>query len=178
MGTPTWRIFEAASAGDSLIVGLERVSERRIRPRRETRVEERILSREFHEREIVAIATYRGLLGEVADHLARGTFGSVVEVDAVPGGVRARIVRRRLAADTVEAEIAGEKQFATDEIAASAEYAEELRAQAAQENQAFWEELRDAEAGAAAARASARERAREASDLAAILRDEGRDAPS
>jgi hypothetical protein len=178
VGGSGWRIFDTSSLGDSVIVGLERVAEERHHLHHETHVEERILSREFHEREIVAIATYRGLLGEVADCLAQGTYGSTVEVRALRDGVVVRLVRRRLGEDTVEAEITGERQFAADAIAESAAYAEELRDQADRENQVFWQELHDAEVRAESARAGARERAREAADTAAILRREGRDRPA
>src|SRR5437763_4429047 len=122
MEAPTWRIFETASAGDRLILGLERFSRRRRRLRLETRVEERILTREFHEREIVEIATYRGQLEEVATCLAQGTFGSSVDVRALREGVRVELVHRRLGSGGVEAEITGERDFRPDETAEAAGY--------------------------------------------------------
>jgi hypothetical protein len=176
-----WQIFEEASTGDALIIGLERISERRRHVvQRNTHVEERVFSREFGGREIVAMADYRGTLEELARYLTDGTYGSFVAMDAMPDCVRVRLFRRLLnpATDDVEVEIATEKEFPSEQIADSAAFAEELRGQANQENDALWQGMHDAEARAASERAGAREKAREAAELAAILRDAGKDAPN
>jgi hypothetical protein len=68
--------------------------------------------------------------------------------------------------------ISGERRFRADEISASAEYAEELRAVARAENDAFWAAAREAAEHARSAREDARRRAGDAAQLSEILQSE------
>jgi hypothetical protein len=68
--------------------------------------------------------------------------------------------------------ISDERHFAADQVSESADYAEELRALARDENDAFWSAARDAAEQARARLEEARERARDAAELSQILQSQ------
>jgi hypothetical protein len=61
----------------------------------------------------------------------------------------------------------------TEDVAESAAHAEELRAVAEDENEAYWAAARDAAARASDRLAEARQRAHDAAELSRILRSQG-----
>jgi hypothetical protein len=167
-----WRIYRDDPAPGVVELGLERVREERRRLRRATVVEERLLGRRFAGRDLVASGRYHTILREAVERLGAGTFGTYVDIDQMGEGVRVRLVRRTIGAERLEVSISGERHFAGDEITESADYAEELRAVARDENEAFWSAARDAAEHARAQLEDARERARDAAELSQILQSQ------
>src|SRR5919108_2205920 len=154
-----WRVYEDDPAPGIVEVGLERVELRGRLWWREPVVRERLLGRRFLSGDVVARTAYRGTLRQAIEHMARGTFGSYVDVDTLTDGVRVRLVRRTIGARHLEVEIARERVFATDDVVDSAAHAEELRGVAEEENEALWDAARDAAAHANDRMAEARQRA-------------------
>jgi hypothetical protein len=167
-----WRGYRQTLAPGTVEVGLERVREARGLLRRRVVVEERLLERRFRVRDQLACDRYQSILEQAAEHIGHGTFGAYVDVDPVADGVRVRLVRRALAERELEVAISDERRFGADEISASAEYAEQLRAVAREENDAFWAEARDAAERARSAREDAQRRAGDAVELSEILESE------
>jgi hypothetical protein len=175
MGSPRqteWREYRQTLTAGTVEVGLERVREARRLLRRHVVVEERLLDRRFRLRDELAWGRYESMLGQAAEHIGRGTFGAYVDIDAVANGVRVRLVRRALGERGLEVAISDERRFAADEITGSAEYAEQLRAVAREENEAFWAQARDAAERARSAREDAQQRAKDAAVLGEILESE------
>ena len=168
-----WRVYEDEPVPGFLEVGLERVSERRRWLRREGLVQERLFGRWFATRDIVASGSYRATLGQAVEHLTRETFGSYVDVDTLTDCVRVRLVRRTIGPRHLEVDIARERLFDTEDVAESAAHAEELRAVAEDENEAYWAAARDAAARAIDRVAEARQRAHDAAELSRILQSQG-----
>jgi hypothetical protein len=168
-----WRAYRRTLAPATVEVGLERVREARRLLRRRVVVEERLLDRRFRLRDQLAWGRYESLLEQAAEHISQGTFGAYVDIDSLANGVRVRLVRRALGEQQLEVAIADERRFDAAEISASAEYAEQLRAVAREENDAFWAAARDAAEGARSAREDAQRRARDAVELGEILESEG-----
>jgi hypothetical protein len=169
-----WRAYQEPLAPAIVEVGLERVRQaRRLMIRREV-VEERLLDRRFKLRDRLAWGRYEELLEEAAGHLNQGTFGAYVDIDPVAHGVRVRLVRRSIGEHELEVAISDERRFGADEITASAEYAEQLRATAHDENDEFWAAAREAAEHARCAREDARQRASDAVELSEILESEDR----
>jgi hypothetical protein len=167
-----WRAYQEPLAPAIIEVGLERVrNARRMLLRRDV-VEERLLDRRFKLRDRLAWGRYEEILEEAAGHLNDGTFGAYVDIDPVADGVRVQLVRRSIGEHELEVAISDERRFAADEITASAEYAEQLRHAAREENDAFWEAARDAAERERAAREDARERTSDAFQLSEILESE------
>lgn len=81
-------------------------------------------------------------------------------------------MRRTIGPERLDVTLFGERHFAADQISDSADYAEELRATARAENDAFWQAARDQAEQARAALADARERARDAAELSQILQSQ------
>jgi hypothetical protein len=103
--------------------------------------------------------------------MGRGTFGSYVDVDTLTDGVRVRRVRRTIGARHLEVDIVGERLFGTDDVADAAAHVEGPRAVAEDENEAYWDAVRDAAARASDRIARARQRAYyDAAELSQILR--------
>jgi hypothetical protein len=167
-----WREYRQTLAPGTVEVGLERVRAARRLLRRRVVVEERLLDRRFRLRDELAWGRYESLLEQAAAHIGHGTFGAYVDIDAFADGVRARLVRRALGERELEVAISDERRFGADEVSASAEYAEQLRAVAREENDAFWARAREAADRARLAREDARRRAGDAADLSAILESE------
>jgi hypothetical protein len=167
-----WREYRQTLTPGTVEVGLERVREARRLLRRHVVVEERLLDRRFRLRDELAWGRYESILGQAAEHMSHGTFGAYVDIDAVPNGVRVRLVRRALGERELEVAISDERRFDAHEVSASAEYAEQLRAVARGENDAFWAGAREAAERARSAREDARQRAREAAELGEILESE------
>jgi hypothetical protein len=167
-----WRTYRQALAPGAVEVGLERVSEARGLLRRRVVVEERLLDRRFRLRDELEWSRYQSLLEQAAGHIGRGTFGAYVDIDPVADGVRVRLVRRALGELERAVATSGERRFRADEISASAEYAEELRAVARAENDAFWAAAREAAEHARSAREDALRRAGDAAQLSEILQSE------
>lgn len=167
-----WRIYEDDPAAGIVELGLERLRAERSLLRRRDVVEERVLGRRFGVRDRLATGRYHSILTQAIDHLGRGTFGTYVDIDPMTDGVRVRLVRRTIGTERLEVEISGERHFSADQISDSADYAEELRTIARDENEAFWEAARDAAERASAALAEARERARDAAELSQILQSQ------
>jgi hypothetical protein len=167
-----WRIYEDEPAAGIVEIGLEHLREERSLMRRRDVVEERLLGRRFGARERLEIGRYHSILAQAIEHLGRGTFGAYVDIDPIVDGVRVRLVRRMIGAQRLDVTISGERHFSADQISDSADYAEELRATARAENDAFWEAARDAEQRAQAALADAQERARDAAELSQILQSQ------
>jgi hypothetical protein len=167
-----WRIYEDDPAAGIVELGLERLRAERSLLRRRDIVEERVPGRRFGVRDRLATGRYHSILAQAIEHLGRGTFGTYVDIDPVTDGVRVRLVRRTIGAERLEVEISGERHFSADQISDSADYAEELRTIARDENEAFWEAARDAAERASAALAEARERARDAAELSQILQSQ------
>jgi len=168
-----WRVYEDEPAPGIVEIGLERVGERRRWLRREDVVQERVVGRWFATRDRIESGSYRATLRQAVEHLARGTFGSYVDVDTLTDGVRVRRVRRTIGLRRLEVDIAGERVFGTEDVAESAAHAEELRAVAEDENEAYWTAARDAAARASDRLAEARQRAHDAAELSRILRSQG-----
>jgi hypothetical protein len=167
-----WRIYRDDPAAGLVELGLERVREERGLLRRRSVVEERLLGRRFGVRDVLASGRYHAILVQAVEHLAKKTFGTFVDIDPIADGVRVRLVRRTIGPQRLEVTISDERRFSAEQISDSADYAEELRAVARAENDAFWEDARDAAARAAADLAEARERARDAAELSAILQSQ------
>jgi hypothetical protein len=167
-----WRGYRRTLAPGTVEVGLERVREARRLLRRRVVVEERLLDRRFRLRDEPAWSRYQALLEQAAEHIGHGTFGAYVDIDPVADGVRVRLVRRVLGEQVLEVAISDERRFAADEISASAEYAEQLRAVAREENDAFWAAAREAAESARSAREDAQRRAGDAAALSEILESE------
>jgi hypothetical protein len=167
-----WRIYEDEPAPGIVELGLARVREERSLLRRRSVVDEWLLGRRFGVRDRLASGRYHTILVQAVEHLARGTFGAYVDIDPVTDGVRVRLVRRTIGAQRLEVEISGERHFSAEQISDSADYAEELRTIARDENEAFWEAARDAAERASAALADARGRARDAAELSQILQSQ------
>ena len=168
----SWRRYRQTLAPAIVEVGLERVSEARGLLRRRVIVEERLLDRRFRLRDELAWSRYQALLEQAAEHIGHGTFGAYVDIDPLADGIRVRLVRRTLGEQELEVALSDERRFAADEISASAEYAEQLRAVAREENDAFWAAARDAAESARSAREDARRRAGDAAQLSEILESE------
>jgi hypothetical protein len=167
-----WRVYRDEPAPGIVDVGLERVSARRRLLGREEVVEERVFGRFFALRDLVAIGGYRATLGQALEHIQRGTFGSYVDVDALTDGVRVRIVRRTIGSRHLEVDIDRERIFDGDDVAEAAAHAEELRAVAEDENEAYWDAARAAASRATERLAEARRRADDAAELSRILRSQ------
>ena len=167
-----WRGYRETLGPGTVEVGLERVREERRRWRRRVVVEERLLERRFRLRDELAWRRYESILEQTAEHISHGTFGAYVDIDPVADGVRVRLVRRVLGEQELEVAISDERRFSADEIPASAEYAEQLRATAGEENEAFWAAAREAAEEARSAREDARRRASDAAELHEILESE------
>jgi hypothetical protein len=168
-----WRVYQDEPAPGIVEVGLERVRERWQWLRREGVVAERVFARWFATRDRIASGGYRATLGQAVEHLGRGTFGSYVDVDTLTDGVRVRLVRRTIGPRHLEVDIARERLFDPDDVAESAAHAEELRAVAEDENEAYWAAAHDATARASDRLAEARQRAHDAAELSRILRSQG-----
>jgi len=167
-----WRGYREMLAPGTVVVGLERVREERRRLRRRVVVEERLLERRFRLRDELAWRRYGSILEQAAEHISHGTFGAYVDIDPLADGVRVRLVRRSLGEQALEVAISDERRFGADEIPASAEYAEQLRATAGEENDAFWAAAREAAEEARSAREDAQRRASDAAVLHEILESE------
>jgi hypothetical protein len=167
-----WRVYEDEPAPGIADVGLERVRERRRLWRSELVAEERVFGRRFRLGDVFARTGYRAMLQQAIAHMRRGTFGSYVDVDPLVDGVRVRLVRRTIGDRHLEVDIGRERRFAADEVAGSAAHAEELRALAREENEAYWAAARHAAALASDALAEARQRAHDAAELSRILRSQ------
>jgi hypothetical protein len=167
-----WRVYRDEPAPGILEVGLERVSGRWRLLGREELVDERVFGRFFALRDLVTSGAYRATLGQALEHIRRGTFGSYVDVDTLTDGVRVRLVRRTIGPRHLEVEIARERIFDGDDVAEAAAHAEELRALAEDENEAYWDAARDAAHRAIERFADARERAHDAAELSRILRSQ------
>jgi hypothetical protein len=167
-----WRVYRDEPAPGILEVGLERVSARRRLLGREDVVDERVFGRFFAIRDVVAGGGYHATLGQALAHMQRGTFGSYVDVDTLTDGVRVRIVRRTIGPRHLEVNIARERIFDGEEVAEAAAHAEELRAAAEEENEAYWDAARDAASRATERLAEARQRAHDAAELSRILRSQ------
>jgi hypothetical protein len=167
-----WRIYEDEPAPGIVDLGLERLKTERSLIRRRHVVEERLLGRRFGARDRLGIGRYHSILAQTIEHLERGTFGAYVDIDPIVDGVRVRLVRRTIGPQRLDVTLFGERHFAADQISASADYAEELRATARAENDAFWEAARDQAEQARAALADAQERARDAAELSEILQSQ------
>jgi len=167
-----WRGYRQTLAPGIVEVGLESVREARGLLRRRAVVEERLLDRRFRLRDELAWSRYQALLEQAAEHINHGTFGAYVDVDPVSDGVRVRLVRRALGAQELEVAISDERRFDAHEISASAEYAEQLRAGAREENDAFWAAAREATDRARSEREDAQRRAGDAAELSEILESE------
>jgi hypothetical protein len=168
-----WRGYRLTLAPAIVEVGLERVREARGLLRRRVVVEERLLDRRFRLRDELAWSRYQALLEQAARHIGDGTFGAYVDIDPLAEGIRVRLVRRTLGEQELAVAISDERRFAAEEISASAEYAEQLRAVAREENDAFWAAARDAAERARSAREDAHRRARDVAELSEILESEG-----
>jgi hypothetical protein len=171
-GQTEWRGYRQTLASGAIEVGLERVREARSLLRRRVVVEERLLDRRFRLRDQLAWNRYQALLEQAAEHINRGTFGAYVDIDPFADGVRVRLVRRALGELELEVAISDERHFGADEISASAEHAEQLRAVAREENDAFWAAAREAAERARAAREDGQRRAGDALELSEILESE------
>jgi hypothetical protein len=167
-----WRIYEDEPAPGIVELGLERLRAERSLMRRRDIVEERLLGRRFGVRDRLAIGRYHSILAQAIEHLERATFGAYVDIDPITDGVRVRLVRRTIGPQRLDVTLFGERHFAADQISASADYAEELRATARAENDAFWEAAREQADRARAALADAQERARDAAELSQILQSQ------
>ncbi len=167
-----WRGYRQTLAPGTVEVGLERVREERRLLRRGVVVEERLLDRRFRLRDQLAWGRYQSILEQAAEHINHGTFGAYVDIDPLADGVRVRLVRRALGELALEVEISDERRFSADEIAASAEHAEQLRAVARDENEAFWAAAREAAERARSAREDAQRSAGDAMELREILASE------
>jgi hypothetical protein len=167
-----WRVYRDEAAPGIDEVGLERLTQRRRLLSHQDVVEERLFMRWFGARDRVAIGSYRATLTQAVEHLERGTFGSYVDVDTLTDGVRVRLVRRSIGLRHLEVDIAREQHFDPDEVAESAAHAEELRAMAEDENEAYWAAARDAAEKATERVAEARQRAHDAAELSRILRSQ------
>jgi hypothetical protein len=167
-----WRIYQDEPAAGIVELGLERMREERGLLRRRSVVDERLRGRHFSIRDRLGSGRYHATLVQAVEHLGRGTFGAYVDIDPIDGGVRVRLVRRTMGPQRLEAAISGERHFSADQISDSADYAEELRAVAHAENDAFWEAARDAALRASQALADAQERARDAAELSQILQSQ------
>ena len=167
-----WRGYRLTLAPATVEVGLERVREARGLLRRREVVEERLLDRRFRLRDELAWTRYQSILEQAAEHTNHGTFGAYADIDSLADGVRVRLVRRALGEQALEVAISDERRFGAEEIAASAEYAEQLRAMAREENDAFWASARDAAERARSAREEAQRRAGDAAALGEILESE------
>jgi hypothetical protein len=164
-----WRGYRQTLAPAIMEVGLERVSEARGLLRRRVVVEERLLDRRFRLRDELAWSRYQAILEQAAEHIGHGTFGAYVDIDPLADGIRVRLVRRTLGEHALEVAISDERRFGADEISASAEYAEQLRAVAGEENDAFWAAAREAAERARSEREDAQRRAGDAVELSEIL---------
>jgi hypothetical protein len=164
-----WRGYRQTLAPGTVEVGLERVRGARRLLRRRVVVEERLLERSFRLRDQLAWSRYESVLEQAAEHIRYGTFGAYVDIDPVADGVRVRMVRRALGEQELEVAISDERRFGADEISASAEYAEQLRAVAGEENDAFWAAAREAAERARSEREDAQRRAGDAVELREIL---------
>jgi hypothetical protein len=97
----------------------------------------------------------------------------VVEIGLERVSVRRRWLRRTIGPRHLEVDIARERLFDPDDVAESAAHAEELRAVAEDENEAYWAAAHDATARASDRLAEARQRAHDAAELSRILRSQG-----
>ncbi len=167
-----WRGYRQTLAPGTIEVGLECVRGARRLLRRRVVVEERLLDRSFRLRDQIAWSRYESILEQAAEHISHGTFGAYVDIDPLADGVRVRLVRRALGEQELEVAISSERRFGADEISASAEYAEQLRAVAGEENDAFWAAAREAAERARSAREDAQRRASDAAELSEILESE------
>jgi hypothetical protein len=167
-----WRAYRETLTAGTVELGLERVSEARRLLRRRIVVEERLLDRRFRLRDQLAWSRYESILEQAAEHIRHGTFGAYVDIDPFADGVRVQLVRRAMGEQELEVAISDERRFGAEEIAASAEYAEQLRAVARDENDAFWAAARDAAERARSEREDAQRRAGEVAELSEILESE------
>jgi hypothetical protein len=167
-----WRVYRDEPAPGIVEVGLERVRARWRLLGREEAVDERVFGRFFASRDLVASGAYRATLGQALEHMRRGTFGSYADVDTLTDGVRVRLVRRTIGPRHLQVDIARERIFDGDDVAEAAAHAEELRAVAEDENEAYWDAARDAAHRATEWLAEARERAHNAAELGRILRSQ------
>jgi hypothetical protein len=167
-----WRGYRQTLASGTIEVGLERVREARRLLRRRVVVEERLLDRRFRLRDQLAWGRYQSILEQAAEHVNHGTFGAYVDIDPLADGVRVRLVRRAIGDLELKLAISDERSFGADEISASAEYAEQLRAVAREENDAFWAAAREAAERARSAREDAQRDASDAVELSEILASE------
>jgi hypothetical protein len=167
-----WRVYRDDPAPGVVELGLERVREERKMLRRASVVEERLLGRRFAGRDLVASGRYHTILRQAIEHLEARTFGTYVDIDPMGDGVRVRLVRRTIGTERLDVTVSDERHFAADQVTESADYAEELRAQAHDENDAFWSAARDAAEHARAQLENARERARDAAELSQILQSQ------
>jgi len=83
--------------------------------------------------------------------------------------VRVRLVRRTIGDRHLDVDIGHERRFAADQVADSAAHAEELRAVAREENDAYWAVAREAAARASDALAEARRARTTLPELSQIL---------
>ena len=155
-----WRIYEDEPAPGIVELGLERLRAERSQTRRRDVVEERLLGRRFGGRDRLEIGRYHSILAQTVEHLDRGTFGAYVDIDPIIAASGVRLVRRTIGPERLDVTLFGERHFAADQISDSADYAEELRATARAENDAFWQAARPGRAGAGGARRRARARSR------------------
>jgi hypothetical protein len=167
-----WRGYRRTLPPEIIEVGLERVREARRLLGRRVVVEERLLDRRFRLRDLIAWGRYQSILDQAAEHINDGTFGAYVDIEPLGDGVRVQLVRRTIGERELEVAISDERRFAADEISASAEYAEHLRALAREENDAFWEAARDTAERARSTREDAQRRASDAAELSEILESE------
>jgi hypothetical protein len=167
-----WRVYIDDAAPGIVEVGLERMTQRRRLLGYREVAEERLFMRWFGARDRVASGSYRATLTQAIEHLQRGTFGAYVDVDTLIDGVRVRIVRRTIGPRHLEVQIARERVFDVDDVAGAAAHAEELRAVAADENEAYWDAARAAATRAGERVLEARKRAHDAAELSRILRSQ------
>jgi hypothetical protein len=171
--------FAVESRVDGAAVVIELVHHRRGRSGKWhhewTRVET-LASESFSARDMTGYWAYAGKVEEAARHALDGQLGCYVDVQSSDAGeVRIRLVERRLRGRDFVTEILEQHLIdasADGAVAASAELTEELRARARMRNEQE-ATARAAEVTARAERALGRgDRAREADELARILREE------
>jgi hypothetical protein len=167
-----WRVYRDEAAPGVVEVGLERVTSRWRLLGRDEVVQERVFGRFFGARDRLASGAYRATLTQALDHMRLGTFGSYLDVDTLTDGVRVRLVRRTIGPRHLEVQIARERVFDGDDVAEAAAHAEELRAVAEEENEAYWDAARDAAHKASERLAEALQRAHDAAELGRILRSQ------
>ncbi|HEU0315991.1 MAG TPA: hypothetical protein VFR49_01600 [Solirubrobacteraceae bacterium] len=137
---------------------------------------ERVASERFGEHDIDDFWRYSTQLADAARHALDGELGAFVKTESLSdGSVRVRLVDRRMRDRRLATDILEDRCFdptAADALVASAEFAEELRARARQLNDDAFAAAADADARAAQAAVDEAERARQARELAEIVRGE------